>query len=121
MASVGTGSPETTANTEEAPVSSQRVRRPAWRSAVGTVSIAVVLTNPIRLVRSASRASTIGASSVIASATPTESSPRSSASTAARSITSTRSSNGVNAIPTEAVIRFPLRVAPGAEHGRGWT
>ena len=44
MASVGTGSPETTANTEEAPVSSQRVRRPAWRSAVGTVSIAVVLT-----------------------------------------------------------------------------
>ena len=44
MASAGTGSRGTTANAEQAPVSSQRVRRPAWRSAVGTVSIAVALT-----------------------------------------------------------------------------
>ncbi len=62
------------------------------------------LTKPIRSVSPASRVSTIGASKLIASATPTETNPRRSASNAVRSITSTRSSNGVNPTPIDIPI-----------------
>ena len=44
MASAATGSPESTASTEEVAVSSQPVRGPAWRRAVGTLALAVLLT-----------------------------------------------------------------------------
>ena len=44
MASAATGSPESTASTEEVAVSSQPVRGSAWRRAVGTLALAVLLT-----------------------------------------------------------------------------